>query len=454
MANDRVLRVAIVGSGPSGFYAAEALFKADARTRVDMFERLPTPYGLVRGGVAPDHPKIKSVTRVFDRIAAHENFAFLGNVTVGRDISVEELIRHYDAIIFACGAEADRRLGIPGEDLPGSHTATEFVAWYNGHPDYRNRMFDLSAETAIVVGQGNVAMDVCRILAKTPDELRHTDMAAHAFEFLAESRVREIILVGRRGPVQAKFTTPEIREMGALADCAPMVDPAELALDEMSRAELEDPSNKHSPKNMAVLDEFAARALGGSSRCFRIRFLLSPTELKGGERVESVLFERNRLEGQPFALSSRGMGVFEEIPCGLFFRSVGYRGVPIPGVPFDERRGVFPNRNGRILGNGGPVPRLYATGWIKRGPSGIIGTNKPDSVETVEALRADMAETPPCEAPDTSLVHELLASRGVRVVSFADWQKIATAEIARGAKAEKPLEKFVSVEEMLSVLDT
>lgn len=454
MANDRVLRVAIVGSGPSGFYAAEALFKADARTRVDMFERLPTPYGLVRGGVAPDHPKIKSVTRVFDRIASHENFTFLGNVTVGRDISVEELIRHYDAIIFACGAEADRRLGIPGEDLPGSHTATEFVAWYNGHPDYRNRTFDLSAETAIVVGQGNVAMDVCRILAKTPDELRHTDMAAHAFEALAESRVREIILVGRRGPVQAKFTTPEIREIGSLADCAPMVDPAELVLDEMSRAELEDPSNKHSPKNMAVLEEFAARALGGVSRCFRIRFLLSPTELKGGECVESALFERNRLEGQPFALSSLGTGIFEEIPCGLFFRSVGYRGVPIPGVPFDERRGVFPNRNGRILDNDTPVPRLYATGWIKRGPSGIIGTNKPDSVETVEALRADMAETPPCEAPDTSLVHELLASRGVRVVSFADWQRIDAAETARGAQAGKPREKFVSFEEILSVLDT
>ncbi|MDX9972732.1 MAG: NADP oxidoreductase, partial [FCB group bacterium] len=287
----RPLRVAMVGSGPSSFYAVEALLKAERAVAVDMFDRLPTPFGLVRGGVAPDHPKIKSVTRVYEKIAQHEAFAFFGNVTVGKDISVDELHRFYDAIIFACGAETDKRLGVPGESLQGSYAATEFVGWYNGHPDYRDRHFDLSHEVAVIIGQGNVAMDVTRILAKSVDELRDTDIAQHALEVLAESRIKEIHLVGRRGPVQAAFTHPELKELGHLSTCDPVVDPADLQLDAASREELEDASNHHSQKNMGVLEEFAARPSSGKDKRCRIRFFRSPHELRGDGRVQSIVLE-------------------------------------------------------------------------------------------------------------------------------------------------------------------
>jgi ferredoxin--NADP+ reductase len=445
--------VAVIGSGPSGFYAAEALFKGDPAVHVDMFERLPTPFGLVRGGVAPDHPKIKSVTRVFDRIAGNNHYRFIGNVTIGEDISVEELKHFYDAVIFAIGAETDRRLNIPGEDLPGSYTATEFVGWYNGHPDYRDREFDLSGEVAVIIGQGNVAMDVSRILAKTPDELRKTDISQHAIEVLAESRIREIHLIGRRGPVQAKFTPPEIKEMGDLADCEPEVRQEDLDLDPSSQAELDDPKNKHAHKNMEVLRDFASRAPQGKRRKYFINFLLSPTEIQGDSSVHSVVFEKNRLEGEPFELRAVGTGEFEHMRCDLFFRSVGYRGVAIPGVPFDERRGVFPNQDGRIIEDGVHTGRLYAVGWIKRGPSGIIGTNKPDSVATVDALLADIPSLTPCQRPDTDKVLELLRGRGVQFVSFDDWQKIDMSEVERGKPLEKPREKYTRVDEMLNILE-
>ncbi|MBM3290848.1 MAG: NADP oxidoreductase, partial [Candidatus Hydrogenedentes bacterium] len=373
---ERPLRVALVGSGPSGFYAAEALFKSELAVQVDMFDRLPTPFGLVRGGVAPDHPKIKSVTRVYDKIAAHERFAFFGNVMIGRDLAVAELREYYDAVLFACGAETDNRLGVPGEDLPGSHTATEFVGWYNGHPDYRDRIFDLSQEVAVVIGQGNVAMDVCRVLAKTADELRHTDIAAHALDALARSAVKEIHLVGRRGPVQAKFTTPEIRELGELAVCDPVVRAEDLVLDAASRAELDDADNQTAQKNMAVLRAYAERGAPTRPRKVVMHFLRGPAELRGTARVESIVLERNRLEGAPFKTRAVGTGAFDELACGLVFRSVGYRGIAVPGVPFDEKRGTMPNAAGRVIDGAHPVPGLYAAGWIKRGPSGVIGTNK------------------------------------------------------------------------------
>lgn len=450
---ERPLRVAIIGSGPSGFYAADALFKSDISVQVDMFDRLPTPFGLVRGGVAPDHPKIKSVTRVYDKIASNDGYRFFGNVTIGRDITVDELRVFYDAVIFASGAESDRRLNIPGEDLAGSHTATEFVGWYNGHPDYRDRTFDLSGEVAVIIGQGNVAMDVSRILAKTVDELRETDIADHALEVLAQSNIKEIHLIGRRGPAQAKFTPPEIREMGELSDCIPVVTPRDLEVDPISAIELDDATNKQAPKNMETLREFSTREPGTTRKRYHIHFFESPKELKGETRVERIVLERNKLDGAPFQQRAIGTGEMREIPCDILFRSVGYRGVPIEGVPFDDKRGVIPNDDGRITDNGVPLQGFYAVGWIKRGPSGIIGTNKPDSQATVKALLRDASKLEPCVQPGPDAVLELLRQRQVKPVSFEDWQLIDAAEIERGKLKGKPREKFVSVEEMLAVIE-
>jgi ferredoxin--NADP+ reductase len=446
------LRVAIVGAGPSGFYAAEALLKSGRDVRVDMLERLPAPFGLVRFGVAPDHPKLKEAIAVYDRIARSPEFRFYGNVTVGRDIAVDALLEAYHAVIFASGAESDRRLGVPGEDLPGSYTATEFVGWYNGHPDYRDRTFDLNQEVAVIVGQGNVAADVCRILAKTMDELRHTDIAEHALDALAASRVREIYVVGRRGPAQAKFTAKELRELGDLDDADVIVDPAELALNPESLAEFEDRKGAAAKKNVAILSDFAARPDRGRRRHIIFRFLLSPVEIVGTHRVEGVVFERNRLSGPPFEQSARGTGERLELPAGLVFRSIGYKGTAMPGVPFDARQGVFPTREARVVDTAGTaVPGLYACGWIKRGPTGIIGTNKPCSVATVAALLADLpADAPP--KPGAEAIPALAGSDGRRVVSYDDWIAIDQAEIGRGVPKGKPREKFTSVEEMLDLL--
>lgn len=448
----RPLRVAIVGSGPSGFYATGALFKSGPAVHVDVFERLPTPYGLVRGGVAPDHVKIKKVTRVYERIAANEGFSFLGNVTVGRDIQIEELRRYYDAIILCYGAEADYRLGISGEDLAGSHTATEFVGWYNGHPEFVNATFDLSCEGAVIIGHGNVAVDVARILAKTPDELRHTDIAGHALDVLAESKVRTIHVVGRRGPAQAKFTSVELKELGRLAECDLVVAAADL--DPMSRSELDHEHTTHIHHNLAIFETFAAHGPTAKSRQCRIEFLRSPVRIEGDERVERVVLEQNRLEGPPFKQRAVGTGHTETLDCGILFRSIGYRGAPIAGAPFDERRGVIPNEDGRVVADGRPVPGLYAAGWIKRGATGIIGTNKHDSTATVKALVADIPALCPCAEPDGQAVRDLLASRGVQVVSFEDWKRIDAAEIERGKIRGKPREKFVQVEDMLATLSS
>jgi ferredoxin--NADP+ reductase len=448
----RPLRVAVVGSGPAGFYVVEALFKSERALHVDMFDRLPTPYGLVRAGVAPDHQKLKSVIRIYQRLSSDERFHFFGNVTVGRDVSVQEIRSHYDAVVFSSGAETDRRLGIPGEDLAGSHTATEFVGWYNGHPDYQDRVFDLSREVAVVIGQGNVAMDVSRILAKTTDELKDTDITQHALEVLAESKVKEIHVIGRRGPVQAKFTPPEIKEIGILADCDPVIDPADLEVGESSQGELDDPKNTHSRKNMATLQEFTSRPEPTKSKSYHMKFFLSPTELQGDGRVERMVLEKNRLVGEPFQQWAEGTGETFTMDCDILFRSVGYRGVPIPGLPFDEKRGVVPSREGRVTDNDTVLSGVYVSGWIKRGPSGVIGTNKPDSYETVKAILDDLPNLAPCSVPDSGALKRTLASRGVRVVSLEDWQKIDKAEVERGKARGKPREKFVRVEEMLDLL--
>ena len=454
------LRVAIVGSGPSGFYAAEHLQKKMPGVEIDMFDRLPTPYGLVRGGVAPDHPKIKSVTRVYDRTAAHPGFRFLGNVTIGADVEHGEMMALYDAVIYATGAETDRQLGIPGEALAGSHAATEFVGWYNGHPDYRERRFDLSATSAVVVGMGNVAMDVARILASSMDELTPTDLSQHALDALRSSKVESICMLGRRGPAQAAFTNPELKELGDLAEANVIVDPGEIELDEHSAHQLTTHEDRTAEKNLATLREFAARKPEGRKRRIVLRFLVSPVEILGSSRVEGVKLVKNRLvRGSGNDLKAEATGETETLPAGLVFRSVGYKGIAVPGVPFDPRASVIPNLEGRVLvGPGAPETcrGAYVVGWIKRGPSGVIGTNKPDSVETADRLLEDVASgaISPRARGNRAEVDQILQSRGVQVVTFADWQKLDALEQAAGKPRGAPREKFTRVADMLSALTT
>jgi ferredoxin--NADP+ reductase len=442
--------VAIVGSGPGGFFAAEALLRAGRPVQIDMLDRLPTPFGLVRGGVAPDHPKIKSIATVFDRIARTPAFRFLGNVTVGIDVSVQELREHYDAVILACGSTIDARLDIPGEDLPGSHAATEFVGWYNGQPGCSDRFFDLKQEVAVIIGQGNVAADVARILATPVDELARTDIARHALEVLAESSVREIHIVGRRGPVQSKLSTNELRELGEIPNCNAVTDARDFVLDPVSQHELDSAAGHSARRNLDILRGFSAIRAKVRPKRIIISFFESPVAIAGAGRVEAVRLERNRLVGEPFGQSAVPTGQMRELACGLVFRSIGYRGVPLPGVPFDCVRGLFPNLAGRILAGDSVVHGLYAAGWSKRGPSGIIGTNRADSIETVAAVLEDLAMRSP--RPGRRDLCETLAARGIRITSYADWLRIDAAEVAR-VEAPKPREKFVRIAEMLRALD-
>jgi ferredoxin/flavodoxin---NADP+ reductase len=451
---DNPLLVAIVGSGPSGFYATEELVKSDIAVKIDMYERLPCPYGLVRSGVAPDHPKLKQAILLYDKIAHSPEFNLVANVTVGSDLTVGELRNAYHAIIFTCGAETDRKLGIPGEDLAGSHTATEFVGWYNGHPDYRERTFDLSHEVALIIGQGNVAADVSRILSKTVDELKYTDIAQHALDVLAESKIKEIYVIGRRGPAQAKFTPKELREFGELADCDVLVDPAELELNPISKQELEEKSNIGNKKIYDQFTVYASRKPSGKLRRCYFQFLRSPVKLIGDTRLEKIKLEKNRLSGEAFSQSAKGTGDTYEMEAGILFRSIGYRGVPIPGVPFHESWGVFPNEDGRITDNGEIVPQLYVAGWIKRGPSGIIGTNRADSVATVASLLADINKINAVETKQgINIIYPLLEERNIRYVNYDEWKKIDAKEIERGQPKQKPREKFTYLNEMLAVLD-
>ncbi|MBW8060172.1 MAG: NADP oxidoreductase [Solirubrobacterales bacterium] len=452
------VRVAIVGAGPSGFYAAEHILKDEAtHAQVDLFDRLPTPFGLVRGGVAPDHPKIKSVIRMYEKTAARQGFRFFGNVKVGHDIEVEDLERLYHAIVFTVGCETDRRLGIPGEDLPGSHAATAFVGWYNAHPDYAGEQFDLSCKRAVVIGNGNVAMDVARMLALTGAELRRTDTADHAIEVLDRSEIREIVVLGRRGPAQAAFTNPEIKELGEMEDADVVVDPADVELDPASRAFIEsDEADKTSRVNVEILSKFAAREPTGKRKRIVLRFLASPVENVGDGRVEKVVIGRNELVDEGGTLRAKDTGEREELECGLVLRSVGYTGIPIEGVPFDRKRGLILNEGGRVLDSHDAGHRVghYTAGWIKRGPSGVIGTNKKDALETIRRLLADIESGTLLDpaSPEPSAVEELLAERGVRFVSFEDWEAIDRAEVGRGEPHGRPRVKFVGVEEMLEAL--
>jgi ferredoxin/flavodoxin---NADP+ reductase len=448
------LRVAVVGSGPAGFYAAGSLLDAEVPVEVDMIERLPTPWGLVRLGVAPDHPKLKTVSRAFERIAVKPGFRFLGNVEVGRDLTHADLTRLYDAVVYAFGAQTDRRLEIPGEELPGSWSATEFVAWYNGHPDFQELEFDLKVERAVVVGNGNVALDVARMLALTPEELAPTDTTDPAIEAIGASTLREIVVVGRRGPAQASWTTQELKELGELAGADVAVDPADLELDPVSEASLENDTN--SKRNMEVLRGFAAREPSGKPLIVRLRFLLSPVAVHGEQKVESVELVRNRLEGRNGGLVAVPTEERETLECGLVFRSVGYRGVGLPEVPFDERRGTIRNEGGRVVADDGEhLTRIYCAGWIKRGPTGIIGTNKKDASETVARLLEDVeaGRLVHQERATPDAVEALLEERGVRAVLYHGWTSIDEHERAAGEKLGRPRVKLRTWDELLEAAE-
>jgi ferredoxin--NADP+ reductase len=444
----------VVGSGPAGFYAAGALLEADLPVEVDMIERLPTPWGLVRLGVAPDHPKLKTVSRAFERIAAKPGFRFFGNVEVGRDLLHDDLIRLYDAVIYAVGAQTDRRLGIPGEDLTGSWSATEFVAWYNGHPDFQDLQFDLDVDRAVVIGNGNVALDVARMLALTPEELAPTDTTDPAIAAIGESPIREIVVVGRRGPAQASFTTPELQELGELAGADVVVDSADLELDAASEAALEHDTNAR--RNVEVLRGFAQRQATGKPVTLRLRFFLSPLAIHGDGKVEAVELVRNRLEERDGALVAVPTDEHETLECGLIFRSVGYRGVALPDLPFEERRGTIRNDGGRVLDDeGAQVHGVYCAGWIKRGPTGIIGTNKKDAAETVSRLIDDVREgrLRHKEEATAEAVEALLTERRARAVLYPGWTGIDELERAAGEKLGRPRVKLRTWDELLEAAE-
>jgi ferredoxin--NADP+ reductase len=439
------LRVAVVGSGPAGFYAADALLKSEnPRVEVDMIDRLPTPWGLVRLGVAPDHENIKAVSRAFEKTAARPGFRFFGNVEVGSTVSHEDLLEIYDAVIYTVGAQTDRRLGIPGEDLPGSWAATEFVAWYNGHPDFQDLEFDLSHERVVVIGNGNVAIDCARMLALTPEELAPTDTTHEAIEAINAAGVREILMLGRRGPVQAAFTPPELKELGELAGADVLVDPADLQLDEASERELEaDRVRAH--RNFELLGQFAARPPAAKPRRIALRFLVSPLAILGEDRVEGIEIVRNELVEENGRIVARPTGATEIIPAGLVLRSVGYQGVALPGVPFDERSGTIPNDRGRVE----EAERTYAAGWIKRGPSGVIGTNKKDAAETVELLLEDARAGKLTRPASEATLESLLDERDANYVSYDGWQAIDAAERGAGEPLGRPRVKLHRWEKLL-----
>lgn len=454
------LRIAIIGSGPSGFYAADHLQKQkDLVIEIDMFERLPTPFGLVRGGVAPDHQKIKSVTKLYDRIAQKDSFRFFGNVTFGVDITHADLQEHYHAVIYAVGSSSDKKLGIDGEDLQGSHPATEFVGWYNAHPDYRELDFDLSVEAVAVVGIGNVAMDVVRILARSQAELDKTDIASYAQTALANSNIKRIYILGRRGPAQAAFTNPEIQELGELQEADLIISQRDMQLDDPSNAYLTSSSvDRKDTRNVEILRELAEHSPAGKPKQIILHFLTSPVEILGNDKVTGIKVVRNELYlDERGNIRPRDTDETEIIPVGMVFRSVGYKGVALPDVPFYEKWGIIPNHEGRVLREFGSSEQSigdYVVGWIKRGPSGIIGTNKPDSVETANKLLEDVASGTiwhPSK-PNRTAVIALFEDRKPDYVTYADWQIIDQLEIERGEAVGRPRVKFTDVSVMLAEL--
>jgi len=435
-------RAAVVGAGPAGFYTTDQLLEKG--WEVDLYDALPTPFGLVRSGVAPDHPKLKSVTRIYDKTAAKPGFRFFGGVELGRDVTREELLERYHAVVYAVGTGDDNRLGIPGEDRPGSHSATEFVAWYNGHPDYHGHQFDLSGGRAVVIGNGNVAIDVARMLVLDPSELAPTDTADHAIEHFGRSTVDEVILLGRRGPAQAAFTNPEVRELGELARADVLCDPAQIEAATGA-------ATPTAERNVEMFRDYAAREPQGKSHRIELRFLRSPIEILGeGDDgpVTGVRVSVNEL------VDGRAVPTGEEevIECGLVLRSIGYRGRPLDDIPFDERRGLIRNAGGRVCGEDGePLGGEYVVGWIKRGPSGVIGTNKKDATDTVARIveDAEAGRLPePGAAGDAAAVGEWLRGSAPGVVEWDGWEAIDEHERGLGEPAGRPRVKLVRLAEL------
>ena len=450
----RPYHVAIVGSGPSGYFAAASLLKFadatdDADVRVDMLEMLPTPWGLVRSGVAPDHPKIKSISAQFEKTALDPRFRFFGNIVVGDHVQAAELAERYDAVIYAVGAQSDRSLGIPGEDLPGSVAAVDFVGWYNAHPHFEEMAPDLSTGRAIVVGNGNVALDVARILVTDPDVLATTDIADHALKALHDRGVEEVLIVGRRGPLQAPFTTLELRELGhleGLADVDVIVDPADFA--DISDEDVE-AAGKTVRNNIKVLRGYAEREPRGAKRRIVFRFCTSPIEIKGEGRVESIVLGRNRLVEDNGRIVAKDTGEREEVSAQLIVRAVGYRGVPTPGLPFDEKTGTIPHTAGRVDSS----RNEYVVGWIKRGPTGVIGSNKSDSQETVDTLLSDLAgaELLDVDADYSEKLVEWLLERQPKLITDDHWKLINEYERSAGQSHGRPRVKLTSVAELLRI---
>jgi ferredoxin--NADP+ reductase len=453
----RPLRIAIIGAGPAGFFAAEKLLKQpDIVLSIDIFNRFPTPFGLVRDGVAPDHQSIKAVVRVFDKVLADPRVHFFGNVTYGVDIHHKELKQFYDQIIYAVGAQADRRMGIPGEELPNTFPALSFVGWYNGHPDYRDLPIDLSCERVVVVGNGNVAMDVTRILVMSPDTLLKTDIADHALEKLRESKVREVVVLGRRSAAQAAFTTPEIKELGKLEGVDVIVDPHNIELDPTSLVEIEE--DRTAKANLECMYEYATRREHTASRRIIMHFLASPVEIVGvNKRMTGVRIERNELVmDSNGGLRSKGTGTFELIEAGLVLRSIGYRSVPIEGVPFDHATSTINNIAGQVVhpNTGEVILGEYVVGWAKRGPTGLIGNNKPDSAATVEAMLADlpMLHGIGDDHRDLSQVVAFLRERGIDYVTYQDWKILDQYEVASGVRQGRPRVKITTVPNMMAII--
>ena len=426
------LRIAVIGAGPAGIYAAEALTRQrDVPVAVDLVDRLPTPFGLVRHGIAPDHPKMRAIRETLHQTLDHPEVRFVGNVEIGTDIGLDELRRHVDAVIYTYGASLDRQLGIEGEELPGSLAATELVAWYTGHPDADRARVEAALEGArsvVVVGVGNVALDVARVLARTPEELEPTDMPQHVLDALAAAPVETVTVLGRRGPAQATFTTQELRELGEMAGATVLVDPADLALE--PAAEERAAEDRNVKRNLAVLRGWVDHtAVPGKVRV-TLRFFSRPARLLGDDRVTGVEVERTAVDGDGRAV---GTGETALLPADLVVRSVGYRGCPLPGLPVDERTATVPHDSGRVLREGRASAGEYVAGWIKRGPSGVVGTNKHDARETVAALLADAVEGRlVARGPVGDLVDELVA-RGADPVLLENWQAIDAAEAALGA---------------------
>lgn len=431
------INVAVIGSGPSGFYTVEALKKSGQDVRIDMIERLPTPFGLIRGGVAPDHQTTKKVARVYEKTAQTDGVGYFGNVEVGRDVSLEELKEMYDAIVLAVGAPRDRKLGIPGEDKTGVFGSADFVGWYNGHPDFTDLKPDLNTDTVVVIGNGNVAIDAARVLVKTEAEMAETDIAEHAAAAIRASAIKDVYMVGRRGPIEAKFTNVELREMGKLENSVPVIDAA--VLPDSVEGEWSDRDRRLKERNLATMKEFLEIDPAGKEKRVHFSFYAKPVEILGGDTVEAIRMERTRVEDG----RSVGTGEFFDIACGLVIPAIGYYSEPFPGVPFDEAKGIVIHEDGRV-GDG-----IYAVGWIKRGPTGVIGSNKPDGETAATQILEDIAEG---SKPGHEALAALLAERNVRVVDYADWKKIDEAE-AKSAKPGAPRRKFVTIDEMVKALD-